>query len=196
MIVGYARVSTQGQEIESQRNILLGMGVDPDRLYVDVGVSGTKRDRPGLREAMAAVRAGDVFVVTKLDRLARSVPDAHDLIAALTEKGVTLNIGGTQHDPTSPTSRLLVNVLAMVAEFERDLISSRTREGMARASVRKKLRGRAPSLNADADAEIVAKLDAGDRSVADIAGMFNTSRSGVYRAAARHRARTGGSDAR
>lgn len=72
--IGYARVSTQDQDLEVQRTALASLGVSTDRIYVDHGVTGPNRDRPGLREALAACRSGDVLVVTKLDRLARSIP--------------------------------------------------------------------------------------------------------------------------
>jgi hypothetical protein len=76
LLIGYARVSTDAQDLTAQRNALTALGVDRARLYVDHGLTGTNRERPGLREALAACRAGDTLVVTKLDRLARSVPDA------------------------------------------------------------------------------------------------------------------------
>jgi DNA invertase Pin-like site-specific DNA recombinase len=96
--------------------------VKPSRISVDHGLTGVNRDRPGLREALAACRARDTLVVAKLDRLARSLPDARDIVAELTGAGVRLNIGGAVHDPTDPVGRLLFNVLAMIAEFESDLI--------------------------------------------------------------------------
>ena len=100
--IGYARVSTTGQDLTAQRNALAGLGVDPKRVYVDHGMTGTNRARPGLGEALAACRTGDTLVVTKLDRLARSVPDARDIVDDLTGRGVRLNIGGSLHDPTDP----------------------------------------------------------------------------------------------
>jgi DNA invertase Pin-like site-specific DNA recombinase len=87
------------------------------RHNVDHGLTGTSRVRPGLREALAACRTGDTLVVTKLDRLARSLPDARDIVEELTGRGVRLQLGGSVHDPTDPVGRLLFNVLAMVAEF-------------------------------------------------------------------------------
>ncbi|MFL6134068.1 MAG: recombinase family protein [Nocardioidaceae bacterium] len=75
LVVGYARCSTDQQDLTAQRNGLLSLGVDTDRIYVDHGLTGTNRERPGLREALAACRAGDTLVVTKLDPLARSLPD-------------------------------------------------------------------------------------------------------------------------
>ena len=104
--VGYARVSTAGQDLTAQRDGLAALGVDPDRIYVDHGLTGTNRARPGLREAMAACRTGDTLVVTKLDRLARSVPDARDIVDELTARGVRLNVGGSVHDPNDPIGRL------------------------------------------------------------------------------------------
>jgi DNA invertase Pin-like site-specific DNA recombinase len=130
LLVGYARVSTEQQDLTAQRNGLHALGVGDDRIYVDHGLTGTNRDRPGLRLALAACRAGDTLVVTKLDRLARSLPDARDILDELTKRNVKLSLGGSVHDPTDPVGRLLFNVLAMVAEFESDLIKMRTREGM------------------------------------------------------------------
>ena len=76
LLIGYARCSTDEQDLTVQREGLAGLGVTPDRIYVDHGLTGCNRDRPGLREALAACRDGDTLVVTKLDRLARSLPDA------------------------------------------------------------------------------------------------------------------------
>jgi len=96
------------------------LGVEPGRVYVDRGLTGTNRERPGLREALAACRASDTLVVTKLDRLARSLPDARAIAEELTARHVRLEPGGSVHDPNDPVGRLLFNVLAMVAEFRPD----------------------------------------------------------------------------
>ena len=88
-----------------------------ERIYVDHGLTGTNRERPGLREALAACRAGDSLVVTKLDRLARSLPDARAIADELTARRISLSLGGSVYDPTDAVGRLLFNVLAMVAEF-------------------------------------------------------------------------------
>jgi DNA invertase Pin-like site-specific DNA recombinase len=130
LLVGYARVSTDAQDLTAQRDALNRLGVAAERIYVDHGLTGTNRDRPGLRTALAVCREGDTLVVTKLDRLARSLPDARQIIDDLTRRHIKLSIGGSLHDPTDPVGRLLFNVLAMVAEFESDLIRLRTREGM------------------------------------------------------------------
>ena len=142
LLIGYARVSTVEQDLAVQRAGLEHLGVDPGRIYVDHGLTGTNRARPGLREALAACRAGDTLVVTKLDRLARSLPDARDIADELTARQVKLNLGGSVYDPTDAVGRLLFNVLAMVAEFEADLIRMRTREGMAAAKAKGRLRGK------------------------------------------------------
>ncbi|MGH3529984.1 MAG: recombinase family protein, partial [Pseudonocardiaceae bacterium] len=107
LLVDYARCSTDFQDLTVQIDGLTRLGVDPQRVYVDHGLTGTTRARPGLREALAAVRAGDTLVVTKLDRLARSVPDARAIADELTAREVKLNIGGSVHDPTDPIGRLL-----------------------------------------------------------------------------------------
>ena len=147
LLVGYARCSTDQQDLTAQRDALLGLGVQADRIYVDHGLTGTNRERPGLREALAACRAGDTLVVTKLDRLARSMPDARAIADELTARQISLSLGGTVYDPTDAVGRLLFNVLAMVAEFESDLIRLRTREGMKVAKAKGRLRGKQPKLN-------------------------------------------------
>jgi DNA invertase Pin-like site-specific DNA recombinase len=91
-------------------------------VYVDQGLSGATRKRPGLTTALAARRPGDTLVVSKLDRLARSLADARDISAELVAHDVALSLGGAVHDPAEPVGRLLFNVLGMVAEFERELV--------------------------------------------------------------------------
>jgi DNA invertase Pin-like site-specific DNA recombinase len=147
LLIGYARVSTDAQDLTAQQDALAALGVSAERTYLDHGLSGTNRDRPGLREALAACRAGDTLVVTKLDRLARSLPDARSIIDDLTRRDVKLSFGNVVHDPTDPVGRLLFNVLAMVAEFEADLIRLRTREGMKVAKAKGRLRGKQPKLS-------------------------------------------------
>lgn len=98
MIVGYARCSTEQQDLTAQRQQLVALGADPDRIYVDQGLSGKNRARPGLREALAAVHPGDTLLVTKLDRLARSVPDARAIADELAAGSVALSLGGARSD--------------------------------------------------------------------------------------------------
>jgi DNA invertase Pin-like site-specific DNA recombinase len=94
LFIGYARVSTDEQDLTAQRNGLTELGVEVEPIYVEHGLTGTNRDRPGLREALAACRAGDMLVVTKLDRLARSLPDARSIAEDLTKRTVRLSLGG------------------------------------------------------------------------------------------------------
>ena len=165
-----------------QREALEAMGVSPERIYSDHGLTGTTRERAGLREALAACRSGDMLVVTKLDRLARSLPDARDIADELTARQVKLNIGGSVHDPTDPVGRLLFNVLAMIAEFEADLVRMRTREGMRIARAKGRLRGKRPKLSARQEAHLVALHRAGEHTTTELAELFSVSRSTVYRA--------------
>jgi DNA invertase Pin-like site-specific DNA recombinase len=185
LLIGYARVSTEEQDLTAQRDGLAALGVEESRIYVDHGLTGTNRERPGLREALAACRAGDTLVVTKLDRLARSLPDARAIAEDLTKRKVRLSLGASVYDPTDPIGRLLFNVLAMVAEFEADLIRSRTREGMRVAKAKGHLRGKQPKLNPRQEAHLVELLRSGEYSTAEIGDLFGVARSTVYRAIAR-----------
>ncbi len=180
--VGYCRCSTDLQDLTAQREALFRLGAAPERIYVDHGFTGTNRDRPGLREALAAVRAGDVLVVTKLDRLARSVPDARAIADDLTHREVKLNIGGSVYDPTDPIGKLLFTVLSMIAEFEADLARMRTREGMAIAKAKGRLRGKKPKLSPSQEAHLVELHKAGRHTTTELAELFNIARSTVYRA--------------
>jgi DNA invertase Pin-like site-specific DNA recombinase len=187
VLVGYARVSTDRQDATVQREALTAAGVAPGLLYVDEGLTGSTRARPALREAMAACRAGDTLMVTRLDRLARSVPDARDLIDELTQKGVRLRIGESVHDPDDPTGRLLLNALAMVAEFEADLIRSRTREGMRVAKAKGRLKGKKPKLTPATEGHLVAEFHSGDYSINELARRYAVGVATVYRAVERAR---------
>lgn len=180
-LIGYARVSTNEQDLTAQRNALEALGVRSNLIYTDHGLTGTNRARPGLREALAACRNGDTLVVAKLDRLARSLRDAKDIVDELTVKGVKLSIGGSVHDPTDPVGRLLFNVLAMVAEFESDLIRARTREGMQVAKAKGHLRGKQPKLSLAQQRHLMEVHLAGTHSTAELAELFSVARSTVYR---------------
>ena len=181
LLIGYARVSTNEQDLTAQQNALERLGVRPTLIYTDHGLTGTNRARPGLREALAACRAGDTLVVAKLDRLARSLRDAKDIIDELTAKDVKLSIGGSVHDPNDPVGRLLFNVLAMVAEFESDLIRARTREGMQVAKAKGRLLGKQPKLSTTQQKHLIEVHNAGTHSSAELAELFNVARSTVYR---------------
>lgn len=181
MLIGYARVSTAEQDLAAQRDGLMKLGVPAENIYVDHGMTGTNRERPGLGKALAAVREGDQLVVTKLDRLARSIPDARDIADELTAKGVVLNLGGSAYDPTDPVGRLMFNVLSMVAEFEADLIRARTREGMAIAKARGRLKGKQPKLTSAQRKLLHSLLDAGEHTQTELADLFGVGRATIYR---------------
>lgn len=184
--IGYARCSTYKQDLVAQRALLEQFGVAPDRIYTDHGFTGSTRTRPGLDQALAAVRSGDTLVVTKLDRLARSVLDARRIADALVNRGVKLALGNSIYDPTDPMGKMFFNILATFAEFEADLIRMRTREGMAMARAKGKLRGKQPKLSDKQQKEVCRMYDTGEYSISDLAELFAVSRPTVYRTLARH----------
>jgi DNA invertase Pin-like site-specific DNA recombinase len=190
--IGYARCSTTDQDLTVQREQLRELGAE--RIYTDHGMTGANRDRPGLREALAAVREGDTLIVAKLDRLARSLPDARSIISELTKGGVKFQLGATVHDPEDPLSALLVNVLSLVSEFEHSLLRTRTREGMENAKKRGRLQGKRPKLKPLAEAHLMRLSDAGEHTVSELAELFSISRGTVYRARERAARRTGCSE--
>ncbi|WP_326783528.1 recombinase family protein [Streptomyces sp. NBC_00151] len=183
--VGYARCSLDKQDLTAQRQILLGLDVQEDRIYLDHGLTGTNRDRPGLAQALAAVRVGDTLVVPKLDRLARSMPDARDIGDSLTARGVKLSLGGAL-DPADPMGKMFFNILATFAEFEVDLLRMRTREGMAVARAKGKLKGKQPKLTARQQTHLVQQHQSGEHTIADLAKLFSVSRATVCRFLERH----------
>lgn len=180
-LIGYARCSTDKQDLAAQKAALEKLGVVPERIYTDHGLTGTNRSRPGLDQALAAVRAGDTLVVPKLDRLARSVPDARTIADALQARGVKLALGANVHDPADPMGKMFFNILATFAEFEADLIRLRTREGMAIARAKGKLRGKQPKLSDRQQRELRRMYDTGDYSISELAELFRVSRPTVYR---------------
>ncbi|WP_300554423.1 recombinase family protein [Maricaulis sp.] len=188
--IGYARCSTDRQDLTAQRAALAELGVAEECIYTDHGLTGTNRARPGLDQALAAVRAGDVLVVPKLDRLARSVPDARAIADQLQKKGVRLALGASVYDPTDPMGRMFFNILATFAEFEADLIRMRTREGMAIARAKGKLRGKQPKLSEKQQKELNRMHASGDYSISDLAELFSISRPTVYRTLQRNSAKT------
>ena len=184
--IGYARCSTDKQDLSAQQSALIELGVAADRIYTDHGLTGTNRSRPGLDQALAAVRLGDTLVVPKLDRLARAVPDARDIADSLIARGVKLALGSNVYDPTDPMGKMFFNILATFAEFEADLIRMRTREGMAIARAKGKLRGKQPKLSNKQQRELRRMHDVGTYSISDLAELFSVSRPTVYRTLARH----------
>ncbi len=189
--IGYARCSTDRQDLTAQKQALETLGVATDRIYTDHGLTGTNRARPGLDQALAAVREGDTLVVPKLDRLARSVPDARAIADQLEAKGVKLALGGSVYDPADPMGKMFFNILATFAEFESDLIRMRTREGMAIARAKGKLRGKQPKLSEKQQKELKRMHETGEYSISDLADVFSVSRPTVYRTLQRVGAKVG-----
>jgi len=184
-LIGYARCSTDKQDLSAQRQVLLELGVSKDRIYTDHGLTGTNRDRPRLDQAIAAVREGDTLIVPKLDRLARSVPDARAIAEQLQIKGVKLALGASVYDTTDPMGKMFFNILATFAEFESDLIRMRTREGMAVARAKGKLRGKQPKLSEKQQKELSLMHATGEYSISDHAEVFSVSRPTIYRTLSR-----------
>jgi len=128
------------------------------------------------------VRSGDTLVVPKLDRLARSVPDARQVGDSLVARGVRLSLGGTLYDPADPMGKMFFNILATFAGFEVDLLRLRTREGMAVARSRGRLKGKQPKLSARQQAELARMHATGEYTIADLMEVFSIGRATVYRA--------------
>ncbi len=124
MKYGYARVSTHLQTTDTQVEQLKKYGAD----YIFTETKSGVKERPELKELMRVLQKGDELHITKLDRLGRSARELHEIAAELEERGVVLVIGGVEHDPTTAMGRLVFNNLAMIAEFERDMIAERTKE--------------------------------------------------------------------
>jgi DNA invertase Pin-like site-specific DNA recombinase len=196
ILIGYARCSTEEQDLSAQREILRGLGVTDDRVYLDHGLTGTNRSRPGLNNALAALREGDTLVVPKLDRLARSVPDARAIGDSLAARGVRLSLGGSVYDPSDPMGKCFFNILATFAEFEVDLLRMRTREGMAIARAKGRLKGKAPKLSRTQRTVLLELHGAGEHSIAELAELFSISRATVYRELARPPAKKSVADVR
>ncbi|EUM16575.1 hypothetical protein L465_00389 [Enterobacter sp. BIDMC 29] len=179
--IGYARCcSTDKQDLTAQQEALVKLGISPDRIYIDKGLTGSNRQRPGLDQALPAVRSGDTLLVPKLDRLARSVPDARKIADTLQARGVKLALGASLYDPEDPVGKMFFNVLATFAEFEGDLIRLRTREGMAIARAKGKLRGKQPKLSEKQQKELCRMHKTRQYSISDLAELFSVSRPTVY----------------
>jgi DNA invertase Pin-like site-specific DNA recombinase len=179
MHVGYARTSTVEQEagLEAQLRDLKQAGVE--KVFQEQISSMATRAQ--LKAALDFIREGDTLIVTKLDRLARSVKDLLDIIEQIKAKNANLKIIAMNLDTASPTSRLMLNILGSVAQFEREIMLERQREGIARAKGAGKYKGRAPTARAKAE-QVKAELGAGMKPTA-IAKKLGLSRSSVYRVA-------------
>ena len=178
-VVGYARTSTTDQVagLDAQVDELNRAGCT--RIFRE-HVSAVDRDRPELEAALDWLRSGDTFIVTKPDRLARSVTDLLSIVSRLREKDVTVRILAMHLDTSNPTSMLTLTVLAGVAQWEREIMLERQRAGIARAKAEGRYKGRAPT--AQAKAPEVRRLKAEGRTISQIVAETGVSRASVYRA--------------
>lgn len=178
MLVGYARVSSTGQSLDVQREQLTSAGCE--KLFEEKRSGRSTADRPGLHEALEFVREGDAFIVTRLDRLARSLTDLRQLIDRLAAKGVGFRcLQQSGLDTTRSDGKLLLNILGSFAEFEADIRRERQMEGIVKAKAAGVYRGRKSSIDA---AAVRAALDKGETPT-QLARRFGIARSSVYRLA-------------
>ena len=178
MIIGYARVSTDGQSLESQLASLKAAGAE--KVFSEK-ISGAKTDRRALASAIKSLGPGDVLLVTRLDRLARSTRDLLNVLDQVAKAGAGFrSIADPMIDTTSPHGKLILAVLAALAEFERSMILSRTSEGRNRAKARGVRFGRKPKLSAFQVSEALARREAGE-ALADIGRSYGVSHSTISR---------------
>jgi DNA invertase Pin-like site-specific DNA recombinase len=178
MKLGYARVSTDDQTLDRQRERLREAGCE--RL-LEEKISGARRDRPELARLLDQLRPGDVVVVTRLDRLARSTGNLLEIAEAIRVKDAgLLSLAEPWVDTTSPAGRMVLTVFAGIAEFERELIRQRTDEGRQAAKKRGVTFGRPPKLRPDQQ-ELVSRLLQEGRSVSEVARTFNVHPATIYR---------------
>ena len=178
---GYARVSTDGQTLDSQVEALKATGCE--KIFREK-VSGARADRPQLLRLLDAIGSGDVLIVSRLDRLARSTRDLLNMLDTLSSRGAAFrSLGDQWADTTTPHGRLMLTVLGGLAEFERELIRARTSDGRARAKARGQHMGRPPALTPHQRQEADKALRAGTATQADLARQFNVSKSTISRLA-------------
>src|SRR5262249_9651735 len=178
MIIGYARVSTDGQTLDAQHAALTAAGAE--KIFAEK-ISGAVTDRKALAKTIDALGAGDVLLVTRLDRLARSTRDLLNILDAVSKKGAGFkSLADPMIDPTSPHGKLILSVLAALAEFERSMILARTSEGRKRAMTRGVRFGRRPKLTAFQAREAIARREAGE-PMTDIGRSYGVSHSTISR---------------
>ena len=179
MIIGYARVSTEDQSVDGQVDALKAAGAE--RIFADK-ITGTARSRPELDRLLDHLRQGDVIIVTKYDRLARSLRDLLDIVDIIQERGAGFRSLAEDIDTTTPAGRLVFHVFASIAQFERERISERTKEGLEAARKRGRVGGRPPALSAAQAAEVRRMRDEEQRPLAEIAQLFRVSIKTIRRA--------------
>lgn len=178
--IGYARCSTKAQDLAGQVAWLGKLGVEQSRIYTDHGYTGRNRKRPSLARALEVARAGDEFVVTKLDRLGRSARDLHEIVDGLVAHGVALNIDGRVYDPTDPMGKMFIGFLAIMAEFESDLNRQRTRAGVEVAKAKGKMRGKQHRLSPLRRSLLLRDYETGKFTIADLSQNYSLKRTSLY----------------
>jgi len=179
--IGYARVSTVGQKLSVQRDLLKKEGCNS---IFEEHASGSNMERPELTILLRTIRKGDVIVITKLDRLARSIVDFWNIYNQIKDRSAALHILNMGLDTNSNQGRLMMGILASVAEFERELIKERQAEGIAKAKAQGKHLGR-PKLNGDLRQKALAMIKNGDTK-ATIAETLKIGESTVYKIQREH----------
>jgi DNA invertase Pin-like site-specific DNA recombinase len=184
-LLGYMRVSKAdgSQVLDLQRDALLAAGVSERHLYSDTA-SGKKDDRPGLAACLQALRKGDTLVVWKLDRLGRSLRHLVNVVHDLTNRGVGLRVltgQGAAIDTTTSAGKLVFGIFASLAEFERDLISERTRAGLASARARGRKGGRRPKMTSAKLRLAMAAMGKPETNVGALCRELGVTRSTLYR---------------
>lgn len=177
MKIGYARVSTADQDLDMQTEALKRAGCEQ---IFDDKISGIKTERPGLEKALFLLRAGDTLVVWKLDRLGRSIKDLIDTVKALEQRGVAFQSLTDAIDTSTPAGRFFFHVMAALAEMERDLITERTRAGLAHARSKGRIGGR-PSAMTESKLNSARTLLAAGESAKDVAKDLGISIPTLYR---------------
>jgi DNA invertase Pin-like site-specific DNA recombinase len=179
MLVGYARVSTAEQNPAHQSDALIRAGVAPDDIHTDVA-SGAKASRPQLDLVLRLLRDGDTLVITRLDRLGRSLLHLVTLGAQLRDRGIGLQVLEQGIDTSTAEGRAMFGMLSVLAELQRELIVANTRDGLTAARARGRVGGRKPKLTPEQAALAQQLYDARDKTVAQIAALFAVPRSTVY----------------
>ena len=178
MVYGYARVSTSDQNLDRQKDALEKYGID--MLFCEK-ISGTKKNRPELDEMLSTLQDGDTIVIESLSRLGRSVKNLAELMELFNDKNVRLISLKETIDTTSSTGRLLFTILSSLAQFERDVLVERTREGLNAAIARGRTGGR-PKLNQTAVSKALALYNTKQYSLKEITDLTGVSKSTLYRA--------------
>lgn len=185
MDIGYGRISTTTQKLDLQLDAL--KSADCEKIFTDTGISGAKVSRPGLDKALEQLREGDRLVVWRLDRLGRSTRHVLTLIEELEVRGVGFRSLTEAIDTSGPAGKLLLTVIAALAEMERQVLRDRTNAGLEAARARGRRGGRKPLLTAKQDQAIRSLYDARQTPVASISEMFKVSEPTVWRSLARTR---------